>query len=556
MKTFSAAAIFTTLVSGASASFDYAANPTGSEKCALINVAMDESGSMGSDQTFMRNKALPRMGRTLHAAPYGYDYVFVCSGGFGSYSNSNGNYYHSMGCTTLDSNGNLANNDVTDWVASGATEDGWAAMQRSMNDVSETIEGMNLISTCGRIDKNMILVTDEDRDDTNSQLTASGVKQDIANKGYILNVIVDVTIDGSDDNFGMKIGGGGYQTEIFRMDTSLPSDYRTFNKTGNYRTFSNGWVDTHDHYSDLVVDTGGAVWNIKAVRSGGQLTDVFADVFVIIKAEELDNACVTQCGGSSSGGGDPHITTWHNEHYEYHGQCDLVMMNDPDFAGGLGLDVHIRTKIVRYWSYIRNVGIKIGNDILEIEGSADADDAEAHYWYNFEYQGELETVGGFPVTQSLPSPYKRKYKIDLSSKFGPKTHIIVQLYKEFVRVTFNGPHDDVFGKTVGLLGDYNTGKTFARDGTTVINDFTELGDEWQVLPSEPKLFHELSHPQFPELCIKPEDPRGERKRRLDESSISVEQAEEACATLKDPLSIKDCVYDILATQDLDMVGAF
>ena len=89
-----------------------------------------------------------------------------------------------------------------------------------------------------------------------------------------------------------------------------------------------------------------------------------------------------------------------------------------------------------------------------------------------------------------------------------------------------------------------------------MNDFTEFGDEWQVVPSEPKLFREVAHPQFPELCIKPEDPRGERKRRLTESNISIEEAEAACANLKDPLSIKDCVYDILATQDLDMVGAF
>jgi hypothetical protein len=58
------------------------------------------------------------------------------------------------------------------------------------------------------------------------------------------------------------------------------------------------------------------------------------------------------------------------------------------------------------------------------------------------------------------------------------------------------------------------------------------------------------------MCIDPEDPRGDRQRRLDESSIKEEDAEAACAGLKDPLDRKDCVYDILATQDLDMAGAF
>lgn len=248
------------------------------------------------------------------------------------------------------------------------------------------------------------------------------------------------------------------------------------------------------------------------------------------------------------------LTISHVQHYEYHGQCDLLMVKDTNFAEGLGLDIHIRTKIVRYWSYIKTVAIKIGNDILEIEGSAEADDDTPHYWINFEYQGELDSVGGFPVIQKLPSAYKRQYIIDLSPKY-PKQSIVVQLYKEFVRVKFTGT-EEAFGNTVGLLGDYKTGMTFARDGATLIHDFTELGDEWQVLPSDGKLFRQAATPQFPELCIKPENSRGERKRRLAESSITIKQAEAACATLKDALWSKDCVYDILATQDLGMVGAF
>ncbi|CAJ1951752.1 unnamed protein product [Cylindrotheca closterium] len=253
-------------------------------------------------------------------------------------------------------------------------------------------------------------------------------------------------------------------------------------------------------------------------------------------------------------GGDPHFTTWKNEHFEYHGQCDLTLVSDEDFAGGLGLDIQIRTKVVRFWSYIKNVAIKIGNDILEIEGSADAGDAEAHYWINYEYQGDLDSVAGYPVTQELPSVYKRKYIIDLSSKY-PGASISVKIYKEFLRVQFSGD-ESAFGNTVGLLGNFKNGKTLARDGVTEIHDFSDLGDEWQVLPSEPKLFREASFPQFPERCIKPEDPRGDRARRLGESNITMEEAEAACSSLNDELSIKDCVYDILATQDLGMVGAF
>jgi len=50
--------------------------------------------------------------------------------------------------------------------------------------------------------------------------------------------------------------------------------------------------------------------------------------------------------------GDPHITTWANEHYGYHGDCGLVIMKDKELVGGLGLDIHIRIKVVfvHYWS--------------------------------------------------------------------------------------------------------------------------------------------------------------------------------------------------------------
>jgi len=263
---------------------------------------------------------------------------------------------------------------------------------------------------------------------------------------------------------------------------------------------------------------------------------------------------ITDAGGC----GDPHFKTWHNEHFEYHGQCDLVLAQDSNFADGLGMDVHIRTKLVRHWSYIKNAVIRIGNDILEIEGSATEFDPDTHYWYNYEYQGELTEFAGFPVkmfSREGTAVTKNRIEIDLSSKY-PGQKIVLSTYKEFIKVKFENASPESYGNTVGMLGDYNTGKTVGRDGVTEIHDFTDYGHEWQVLPADGKLFREASHPQFPELCVDPEDPRGDRKRRLAESSVSIEDAEAACATLKDELDRKDCVYDIIATQDMGMVGAY
>jgi hypothetical protein len=257
---------------------------------------------------------------------------------------------------------------------------------------------------------------------------------------------------------------------------------------------------------------------------------------------------------TSGSKGDPHFKTWRGEHFEYHGQCDLVLAKSDDFADGVGLDVQIRTKLVRFWSYIKQAAIRIGDDILEVEGSADMEDLESHYWVNFEYQGEVSTLGGFPVIFTKPNSYKRKFVIDLSSKY-PDQRIIVSTYKEFVRVDFENGTQESFGKTVGLLGEFSTGKTLSRDGTE-LHDFYELGNAWQVLPMEDMLFHDVSDPQFPKKCIEPEDPQGARRRRLEEMTVTTEQAEKACAHLKDPGDRKECVYDIVATQDLGMVGAY
>jgi hypothetical protein len=41
-----------------------------------------------------------------------------------------------------------------------------------------------------------------------------------------------------------------------------------------------------------------------------------------------------------------------------------------------------------------------------------------------------------------------------------------------------------------------------------------------------------------------------------ESSITEAQAEAACASIEDTLDRKDRVYDILATQDMGMGGAY
>jgi hypothetical protein len=255
--------------------------------------------------------------------------------------------------------------------------------------------------------------------------------------------------------------------------------------------------------------------------------------------------------------GDPHFSTWKGEHYDYHGKCDLELVSDPLFANGKGLDVHIRTEILRQWSYIKHGAIRIGNDILEVKGGAD----ENHYWFNKVYQGELTTLGGFPVKYKKANSKQHVYTIDL----GNNEEIVISTFKDFVRIDFKEPKKSLYGNTVGLLADFNTGKKLGRDGFTTIEDYNDFGQEWQVLADGPKLFHEVSGRQFPgQKCVLPSELHAEEKRRRGEvkrigggtpNTITDTMAELACAKVS-VAERESCVSDVLITGDVDMAGAY
>eukprot|EP00980_Cylindrotheca_fusiformis_P021462 scaffold8330_cov114-Cylindrotheca_fusiformis.AAC.2 len=286
-----------------------------------------------------------------------------------------------------------------------------------------------------------------------------------------------------------------------------------------------------------VYNAGAMAWSIMAGGVGGvggSVVDISADGTNLAIGDPQITETITVFDLSGEADripagclGDPHFKTWKGEHFEYHGQCDMILAKDATFADGLGT----------------------ADSFLTEENN--------HYWFNFEYQAKLSTIGGFPIKYHLKDPYigKRWFEIDLSSKY-PGQKIVISTYKEFVKVDYQGATAESVGNAVGMLANFHTGDFLARDGVTKLDDYTEYGNEWQVLPLDTMLFHDVAKPQFPEKCIEPEDPRGERRRRLDESSITEEQAEAACASLADPMDRKNCVYDILATQDIGMVGAY
>lgn len=150
--------------------FDYNAPLTGSSKCALVNIVMDESGSMTTEQSFMVDDAIPGIVSKLKSPDFNYEHVFLCSNGFGWGDNDNPNpilapnHYRHFGCTIGYADGTLEDSSiVTNWLTIGGLEEGYHAMVYSIANVPRRIEAINLLEECSTLDKNLILVTDEVR---------------------------------------------------------------------------------------------------------------------------------------------------------------------------------------------------------------------------------------------------------------------------------------------------------------------------------------------------------------------------------------------------------
>jgi len=248
------------------------------------------------------------------------------------------------------------------------------------------------------------------------------------------------------------------------------------------------------------------------------------------------------CGGSF---GDPHVLTWSGEHFEYMGECDLVLVDSHKFGAGLGFTAHIRTKALRDYSYIEAASIKIGDDILEVGSYGD-------YFYNGVNGADMTgaTLSGFPVVYEPKNKKEQLFHINL----GASGVVTLKSYTYLVSIKFDGVTGDDFEDSVGLMGDFYDGLHLGRDGKTIIEATNDFGQEWQVLPTEPQLFDtpppagKCSLPDMLVLAAQKE------KRRLGEG-ISVHDAELACGQYPKGSGFEECVHDVIAIGDLDVANA-
>ena len=169
---------------------------------------------------------------------------------------------------------------------------------------------------------------------------------------------------------------------------------------------------------------------------------------------------------------------WNGTLYDFHGACDLVLLHNPGFANGLGMEIHMRTEIDTWWSYIKTAVLRIGDETFEVMGGEGL-----KYWINGK-AGKTNLKNGRTLSKELAGKYKirfrwmngnqHQFKVDL----GNGEAILFKTFKQFVRVQVEAWSPEDFVGSSGLMGSFPGGVHLARDNTTVIDDVNRMGQEW------------------------------------------------------------------------------
>lgn len=219
---------------------------------------VDESGSMGGDQDFLRDVVIEKLDADLATAG-------VTNRSYGVVGYGNSAVAPRVVGTGLQ-NALDTKTNIDNLVTSGGTEDGWAAINFALG-------AFNYVAGAAI---NFILVTDEDRDNTDNSLTFASVTKSLTDRNILLNAVVsNVFRDGN----GSRAIGIDDQGEAYLADGS-----------GGFTTSTGGVAapgSSKDDYVDMALLTGGAAWDINLLRAGGATATSFANAFIDIKVQEI-----------------------------------------------------------------------------------------------------------------------------------------------------------------------------------------------------------------------------------------------------------------------------
>jgi hypothetical protein len=233
-----------------------------------VIVVVDESGSMSGEHSW-----LPGMINSLESRLF--------SAGVGSGADANRYALVGYGKSGVGLEGRLLANlggtgafgtAAGSLVTSGSTEDGYSGIDFAFDMLSGSFRAGAAV--------NVILVTDEDRDNTNAALTFASINSLLGSYNALLNAVVNNPFSGGNPVVGNALGISAGNLAYF-------ADGVGGFTSGGPAFIGNGAGTTETDYVDLALGTGGAAWDLNLLRAGGLTAQSFTAAFVDIKVGEI-----------------------------------------------------------------------------------------------------------------------------------------------------------------------------------------------------------------------------------------------------------------------------
>lgn len=229
-----------------------------------VYLVVDESGSMDSEHNWIP-EMVPILDQGLLNSGVGKDIKNLY--GVTGYEHeprflsSNNKFMHS-----IDTFRSVGDQLRLTWLS--GTEDGYNAIFATLAKYEQRKDTA----------KNLILVTDEDRDIYKSNLNFSNTLENLKESKVVLNAVVNASFNCKDGTSAIGITANG---------TGFVADGLGGYYTCNNATATRGDGTTIRDYVDLAIATGGAAWDLNFLRSGGLRAKSFSKALIDIKVKEI-----------------------------------------------------------------------------------------------------------------------------------------------------------------------------------------------------------------------------------------------------------------------------
>lgn len=225
---------------------------------------VDESGGMSGEHGWVGSMVTSLDSALVSAGESDNKYGLV---GFGAGTSDGGPGARKIGGGSWKSATTLSA-ATGELVTSGCLEDGWDGI----------VFGMKKYYFRSNVVTNMILITDEDRDPVNADLTYDYVLSKLNAKNVVLDVVVDC---------GFEDGTGAVALGVSADGTAYLAD-----GLGGFTTSSGGvmvspYYNTDVCYVELAWATGGTAWDIELLRNGGLIAESFTAAFIDSKVSQF-----------------------------------------------------------------------------------------------------------------------------------------------------------------------------------------------------------------------------------------------------------------------------